>query len=69
MIPDMDGYAACEYIKRDSRLCGVLVVFVSHTNDPSQKMWGFKVGGVDYITKPFHDVKVSTHMRTHIMNE
>ena len=54
MMPDMDGYAVCEHIKRDPRLCDIPVVFISYVDDPSQKTRGFEVGGVDYITKPFH---------------
>ena len=51
MLPDMDGYAVCEHIKRDPRLCDIPVVFISYVDDPSQKTRGFEVGGVDYITK------------------
>ena len=37
MMPDMDGYAVCEHIKRDPRLCDIPVVFISYVDDPSQK--------------------------------
>ena len=69
MMPDMDGYAVCEHIKRDPRLCDIPVVFISYVDDPSQKTRGFEVGGVDYITKPFHDAEVLARVRTHIMNK
>ncbi|MEI3477940.1 MAG: hypothetical protein V8Q84_01210 [Bilophila sp.] len=41
--------------------------FISYVDDPSQKTRGFEVGGVDYITKPFHDAEVLARVRTHIM--
>lgn len=69
MMPDMDGYTVCEHIKRDPRLCDIPVASTSYVDDPSQKTQGFEVGGVDYITKPFHDAEVLTRARMHIMNK
>ena len=64
MMPDMDGYAVCEHIKRDPRLCDIPVVFISYVDDPSQKTRGFEVGGVDYITKPFEIEELLARIRT-----
>ena len=63
MMPDMDGYAVCEHIKRDPRLCDIPVVFISYVDDPSQKTRGFEVGGVDYITKPFNPRELTIRAR------
>ena len=40
MMPDMDGYAVCEHIKRDPRLCDIPVVFISYVDDPQPKNAG-----------------------------
>ena len=57
----------CEHIKRDPPAVRHPVVFISYVDDPSQKTRG--VGGVDDITKPFHDAEVLARVRTHIMNK
>ena len=69
MMPDMDGYEVCKHIKHDPKWCDIPVVFISYVDDPGQKTRGFEVGGVDYITKPFHDAEVLARVRTHIMNK
>lgn len=69
MMPDMDGYAVCRRMKQHVRLLNIPVVFISYVDDPGQKTRGFEVGGVDYITKPFHDAEVLARVRTHIMNK
>ena len=69
MMPDMDGYEVCRRIKGNPVLCDIPVVFISYVDDPDQKTRGFEVGGVDYITKPFHDAEVLARVRTHIMNK
>jgi PAS domain S-box-containing protein len=68
MMPDMDGYQVCSRIKADPELRDIPVVFISFVNDPVQKTHGFEVGGVDYITKPFHEAEVLARVRTHISN-
>lgn len=69
MMPDMDGYTVCRRMKQHVRLLDIPVVFISYVDDPGQKTRGFEVGGVDYITKPFHDAEVLARVRTHIMNK
>ena len=60
MMPDMDGYAVCEHIKRDPRLCDIPVVFISYVDDPSQKTRGFEVGGSD-LHKPNFRIIAATN--------
>lgn len=69
MMPDMDGYEVCRRLKHDPHLADIPVVFISYIDDPDQKTRGFEVGGVDYITKPFHDAEVLARVKTHITNK
>jgi len=66
-MPEMDGYEACRRLKAIPRLQSVPVVFLSALGDPMDKVRAFEVGGVDYITKPFHleevRVRIDTHLR------
>ncbi|MBD1907985.1 hybrid sensor histidine kinase/response regulator [Funiculus sociatus GB2-A5] len=52
-MPNMSGYEVCELLKKDSQTSSVPVIFLSALDDVMDKVKAFKVGGVDYITKPF----------------
>jgi signal transduction histidine kinase len=53
-MPLMGGYEVCEILKNDPKTSAIPVIFLSAGNDISDKIQAFNVGGVDYITKPFH---------------
>ena len=69
VLPGIDGYAICKYLKQDDRTSDIPVIFISALDSSKDKIEGFEVGGVDYITKPFEPAEVlariSTHMRLH----
>ncbi len=52
-MPEMDGYQVCEHLKADSETRDIPVIFISAIDDVLDKVKAFRVGGVDYITKPF----------------
>ena len=54
MMPDIDGYEVCQQLKDHSQTCEIPIIFLSALNDVFDKVKAFKVGAVDYITKPFH---------------
>ncbi len=51
-MPDMDGYQVCQQLKSHPQLASVPVIFVSAGYESFDKLRGFEVGGVDYVTKP-----------------
>src|SRR4028119_717729 len=53
-MPQMNGYEVCQHQKADDRTREVPVIFISALEDVLDKVKAFAVGGVDYITKPFH---------------
>ncbi len=68
MMPDMDGYEVCRHLKADpdARIREVPVIFISALDQVFDKMTAFSVGGVDYITKPFHVEEVLARVHTHL---
>ena len=52
-MPEMDGYEVCEQLKASSATREIPVIFISALDEIFDKVKAFKVGGVDYITKPF----------------
>ena len=53
-MPQMDGYEVCRQLKADSQTASIPVIFISALNEVLDKAKAFSVGGVDYISKPFH---------------
>lgn len=52
-MPGMNGYEVCEQLKTIPDLADIPVIFLSALNEMEDKVKAFKVGGVDYVTKPF----------------
>ncbi len=66
MMPDMDGYEVCLRLKADEQTCKIPVIFISALNDVFDKVKGFKVGGIDYITKPFQFEEVIARVKSQL---
>ena len=66
IMPGMDGYDVCRALKTDTNLKDVPVIFISALNEVSDKVKGFKAGGVDYISKPFQTAEVLARVETHL---
>lgn len=57
-MPDIDGYETCRRLKANPELRHIPVVFLTARDELAGVLEGFKVGGVDYITKPFQLAEV-----------
>ena len=53
MMPDLNGYEVCKQLKADPTLSEIPIIFMSALGRGFDKAKAFKVGGVDYISKPF----------------
>ncbi len=52
-LPDMDGFEIAEILSHDSRKRETPLIFISATfTDDLSRLNGYKLGAVDYITKP-----------------
>jgi len=65
-MPEMNGYEVCERLKSSEELSGIPVIFLSALNEVEDKVMGFRVGGADYICKPFHLEEVRARVATHL---
>ncbi|MBR8827581.1 MAG: EAL domain-containing protein [Gomphosphaeria aponina SAG 52.96 = DSM 107014] len=52
-MPEMDGYEVCQKLKEIPETKEIPVIFLSALDDAIDKVKAFRVGGLDYITKPF----------------
>ncbi len=65
-MPEMDGFELCRQLKNEPTTCSVPVIFISGLDNPHDKVKAFKIGGQDYITKPFEDTEILARVKTHI---
>lgn len=66
MLPDMDGFTVCERLQENEITSSIPIIFISSVHDPLQKTRAFAAGGVDYVTKPFHQAEVMARVQTHL---
>ena len=52
-MPELDGYETIKKIKENPKTAGVPVIFLTAHSDKENELAGFKLGAVDFITKPF----------------
>jgi diguanylate cyclase (GGDEF)-like protein len=65
-MPDMDGYAVCKHLKSSPETADIPVIFLSALDEVWDKVKAFKVGGVDYIGKPFQIEEVLVRLENHL---
>ena len=66
MMPGIDGFETCRRLKTNEHTSDIPVMFMTAAADMIDKIKGFKVGAVDYITKPFQIEEVRTRVETHL---
>lgn len=66
MLDDMDGYDICRQLKSSDKTRDIPVVFLTSKRNEADEVFGFKIGGSDYITKPFSPQIVLARVKTHI---
>ncbi len=65
-MPGMDGFEVCRRLQAHDRLRHIPVVFISAFGDVGKKVEGFQLGGVDYVTKPFHIEEVTARVEVQL---
>ena len=66
MMPDLDGFATCRYLKTNSSTKDIPVIFMTALAQPEEKLQGFMLGAVDYITKPIEEQELLARVKTHV---
>lgn len=65
-MPGMDGFEVCRQLKAQPTTCEVPVIFVSAVLDTDEKVQGFELGAVDFVTKPYQRDELLARVRTHL---
>ena len=66
LMPNIDGFATCSRLKSQASTKDIPVIFLTALSETVNKVQGFKLGGVDYITKPTEQEEVLARIQTHL---
>ncbi len=66
MMPGMSGFEVAERMGRDARMREIPIIFLTARSDEEGVERGFKLGGIDYITKPFNHSELVARLRRHL---
>jgi PAS domain S-box-containing protein len=65
-MPGMDGFEVCRRLKDTPETRDTPVIFISSSNELSEKLEGFRLGAVDFVSKPFQKEELLARVRTHL---
>ncbi len=65
-MPDMDGFEVCRQLKANEDTQDIPILFLSSRNDVDNIVKGFKLGGADYVTKPYLPQEMIARIQTHL---
>ena len=66
MLPDISGYEVCQRLKANDATRDIPVIFLSALETPLDKVNAFRVGGADYLTKPYSEAEVLARVKLHL---
>ena len=66
MMPGMSGFETLQAMRKSIAMCSIPVIFLTAMTEPENIAYGFEIGGVDYITKPFHGIELRSRVRNHL---
>lgn len=66
MMPGIGGFETCRKLKSLDATKDIPVIFMTALSDIGDKIAAYKLGGVDYVTKPFHAEEVLARINTHL---
>jgi DNA-binding NtrC family response regulator len=66
VMPGRDGFAICRELKAEDATRDIPVLFITAKHETANVLNGFRVGGVDYILKPFQAEEVISRVETHL---
>ena len=65
-MPGASGFEVCKALKADSRTADIPIIFLTGKAEAQAQVEGFKVGAVDYITKPINALVLKARVRLHL---
>lgn len=63
-MDELDGFEVLQRLKADPETQDISVIFISASNDTTDRVKGLDLGAVDFITKPFEVVELKARVRS-----
>jgi DNA-binding response OmpR family regulator len=69
MMPEEDGFETCARLKQYGETADIPIIFLSALSETADKIRGFSLGAVDYITKPFEKTEVMARVLKELLGD
>lgn len=66
LMPGLDGFETCRLIKENPHTKDIAIIFMTALTESVDKIRGFELGAVDYITKPVDSGEALARIQTHL---
>ncbi|MDJ0591344.1 MAG: EAL domain-containing protein [Pleurocapsa sp. MO_226.B13] len=66
MMPRIDGFEVCRHLKSNSKTKDIPIIFMTALAETKDRVQGFKLGAVDYISKPVESEELMARVQTHL---
>ncbi len=66
LMPGIDGFETCRRLKENETTQDIPVIFMTALTEIVDKVKGFEVGAVDYLTKPLQHEEVLARVNAHL---
>ncbi|MDM8567092.1 PAS domain S-box protein [Candidatus Halobeggiatoa sp. HSG11] len=66
MMPEMGGFETCRQFKKNETTKDIPIIFITAKTDTVDKVKGFEIGAVDYVTKPFQHEELIARVNKHL---
>jgi len=66
LMPGIDGFETCKRLKDNPKTRDIPVIFMTALSDIDDKITGFEMGAVDYITKPIKIDEILARIKVHV---
>jgi PAS domain S-box-containing protein len=65
-MPGMDGFEMCRRLKEDGDYRNIPVIFLSGSVDSADRVEGFRLGAIDFLSKPLQRDELLARVRAHL---
>ncbi|MEX3926856.1 response regulator [Paraburkholderia sp. BR10936] len=66
IMPGLDGFQTCRALKENPVTRDIPVIFMTSLSQTEDKINGFRVGAMDFVTKPLQMEEVAVRVQTHL---
>jgi DNA-binding response OmpR family regulator len=67
MMSGIDGFETCKILKQNEKTKDIPVIIMTTLAEAESKVKGFKLGAIDYLTKPFNYEEVILRVQNHLL--